>query len=344
MTQKNAVSARCRYYKYPAALAALDHANGKRNGFTNSNNVHWEHSDNNYFYYFHGADSCTEALDLMMQRHKEVTGKKVRVDNNVLFEHILCFSEEHYSFLESKYGKDKLEEAMTILIKRYCQAIKSEFGVEALGFDTHIDEGRYESNLYCESDLHDSSLSSRKNVDHEKPVHGKFVRNPHCHVQFINFDFDRKVAPLRGLLKKGKNSAGKTNPLNPNFEKIQDIAFDVFKRLGFERGVSRNITGRKHLKKEEFVKQNIGKLEVQAIELAKQNSCLIKEFEIKKQMFESVSSQVTSLQKQLCSLSAQVRELDALKHDMLEAINHGSEQALKDIATRKLTIPRQSIQ
>ncbi|RHW76454.1 hypothetical protein [Colwellia sp. RSH04] len=107
MTNKNSVSARCRYYKYPAALAVLDHADGGRHGFTNSNNVHWEHSDNNYSYYFHDADSCTEALELMMQKHKEVTGKKVRIDNNVLFEHVLCFSEEHYLFLEKKIRRRK---------------------------------------------------------------------------------------------------------------------------------------------------------------------------------------------------------------------------------------------
>ncbi|RHW76455.1 hypothetical protein D1094_09095 [Colwellia sp. RSH04] len=225
---------------------------------------------------------------------------------------------------------------MSVLLKRYCQVIKSEWGFEPLGFDFHVDEGRYESPIMKESNSFQNSFYCENESKIDAFSDGLFIRNIHCHVQFINFDFVNKIAPLRHLMSKGKNAVGKTKQLNPNFEKIQDIAFSTFKRLGFERGESKNITGRKHLKKEEFVKQNISNLEVKAIKLAQQNDSLIKDFEIKKKMFESASSQVTSLQKRLCSLREQIRELDALKNDMLEAINNCSEQALKDIATRTL--------
>ncbi len=83
MSDKHFVAVRCRYYKSLEAKAILDHADAKRIGFTNSNNVHWEHSMHNTGYYYHGAKSCAEALELMMKKHKMVTGKK--------FESIITF-------------------------------------------------------------------------------------------------------------------------------------------------------------------------------------------------------------------------------------------------------------
>jgi hypothetical protein len=67
------------YYKQKAAEAVLDHAHAMRNGFTKSANIYPEHSQNNLGWYYYGASSCAEALKLMCERHKEVTGKKFEV-------------------------------------------------------------------------------------------------------------------------------------------------------------------------------------------------------------------------------------------------------------------------
>lgn len=313
MSVQPRVGVHCCYYKRKEAIPVLDHADAKRSGLTNSENVHWERSTDNAGYYFHGASSCAEALDLMCQKHKEVTGKKVRVDNNVLFEHVLCLSEKHYSKLEKLNGKDKVKLATIKRLKQYAIAVKSGLGVEVLGLDLHLDEGRYEA-----------------------LENNRFIRNVHAHVQFMNYDFSRKVAPLRHLMAKGLNNNGKTNTLNPHFVKIQDLAFEAFKDLGFLRGESKSITNKKHLSKELFVKQKILKLREQAIELSRANNELLNDINVKKQALEQVIQDIAILETQLVSLSNQITNIHSLKSDVLKVLEQGTEQKFREFIEKKL--------
>jgi len=313
MDNSSKASVHCRYYKSKAAKAVLDHADANRSGFTNSDNVHWERSVDNCGYYFHGAKSCAEAFDLMCQRHKEVTGKKIRVDNNVLFEHVLCLSEKHYSQLEELNGTDKVKQATMNRFKRYANAIKAEFGFEPLGIDFHLDEGRYEA------------LEGNR-----------FVRNVHAHIQFINYDFSRRVAPLRYLMAKGLNEQGKTNSLNPHFEKMQDLAFESFKDWGFQRGESKSVTNKKHLNKEQFVKQKIQQLRDQTIELSRVNNKLLGDINMKQQALKQVIEDIAALKSDLTGLHSQVSNIHSLKNDMIKVLGEGSEQKLKEFIEKKL--------
>lgn len=308
------VSVRCRYYKSKEAKAVLDHADANRNGFTHSDNVHWERSVDNIGYYFHGANSCTEALDLMCQKHRDITGKKIRVDNNVLFEHVICLSEKHYSQLEELNGTDKVKQATMNRFKRYANAIKAEFGFEPLGIDFHLDEGRYEV------------LEANR-----------FIRNVHAHIQFINYDFSKKVAPLRYLMTKGLNEQGKTNSLNPHFEKMQDLAFESFKDWGFHRGESKSVTNKKHLNKEQFVKQKIQQLRGQAVELSRANNELLGDINVKQQALKQVIEDIAALKSDLTSLHSQVSNIHSLKSDMIKVLGEGSEQQLREFIEKKLT-------
>ncbi len=204
---------------------------------------------------------------------------------------------------------------MVVLLKKYSQQIKDHWGFEVLGLDCHFDEGRYEKNNSKES---------------------KFIRNIHCHIQFMNYDFSKKIAPLRHMMTKGTNKHGKTNSLNPHFEQIQTIAFETFKCLGFKQGESKNITNKKHLKKEEFIKQKVADLEKRAFELTKQNNSLIEKFNTEKQMFDKVSLEVSTLKSHLDLLSEQIKHLDSLKHEMLEAIEQSSDMALREFMSKKI--------
>lgn len=307
------VSVRCCYYKFKAAKAVLDHADANRNGFTNSDNVHWERSVDNVGYYFHGANSCTEALDLMCQKHKDITGKKIRVDNNVLFEHVICLSEKHYSKLEELNSADKVKQATMKRLKQYALAVKAEFGFEPLGIDFHLDEGRYEA------------LEANR-----------FIRNVHAHIQFINYDFSKKVAPLRYLMAKGLNENGKSNSLNPNFEKMQDLAFESFKGLGFHRGESKSVTNKKHLNKEQFVKQKIQQLREQAVELRRANNELLGDINVKQQALKHVIEDIAVLESNLACLRSQVSNIQSLKGEMAKALAEGSEKKLKEFIEKKL--------
>jgi hypothetical protein len=179
-----------------------------------------------------------------------VTGKKVRSDFNALFDHVVVLSEERYGELERELGEKEAKKRVLLLMIEYSRRIKQHFGFVAISIQLHLSEGHYER---CAG-----GCESATKTDCAKDC-GRFIRNVHAHVSFFNYDFKRKVAPLRHLMKKGKSANGKTNNLNPNFVRMQDIASDVFSALNFRRGLSQNIAGRQHLSKEKFVKEKLNK-------------------------------------------------------------------------------------
>jgi hypothetical protein len=266
MMMASSVASITKYYKYQQARAVLDHAFSLRNGFTCSNNIIEHLTKDNSGYYYNGAKNGVDGLDLMYKKYKEVTGRSCRSDFNCLFEHVVVFSEEQYSFLEKKYGKEKLKQAMMHQLKEYAERIQSEFGFQPISVDLHLDEGKV--------DL----------------LTGKVIRNTHAHVSFFNYHFEKKIAPLRHLMKKGKSENGRTNSINLNFSKMQDIAADVFghERLGFKRGISKDITGVEHKSKAEFVKQKLSDMEQEVSRLSKLKNELERAIESKSNRLKSV--------------------------------------------------------
>jgi|TARA_R100001244_G_scaffold28651_32_gene28065 hypothetical protein len=162
------------------------------------------------------------AIDLprQMQRYKEATGRSPRKDMNLVFEHVLVLSKDQLT----KCNKNGVRDA----INDYMKQVKEQWGFEPMGYRMHLDEGHYNQA-------------------------GKFVANPHAHIYFFNYDFKKKRSPLRDLMIKGKNEQGKSPTLNPHFVKMQDIAGECFKRLGFRRGISKGEKNKKHQEKAEFV-------------------------------------------------------------------------------------------
>tara|TARA_Y100001956_G_scaffold49233_1_gene47900 strand:+ start:3103 stop:4083 length:981 start_codon:yes stop_codon:yes gene_type:complete len=230
--KKSFVAVSSKYYKYQAALAVLDHANSLRNGFTASPNVHRLYSSENITINRKGCESPIEALEMACKKYKKVTGRKIRSDFNALFEHVVVLSEENYSRLEKKYGKTKVKKHVANLLVKYAKSVKQEYGFEPLAISLHLDEGHVGDD-------------------------GRLIRNIHGHVSLFNYDFEKKIAPLRHLMSKGKRPDGRTNDLNENFVKLQDIAAQIFSPLGFSRGVSKSVTSKEHLSKEEFVRQKM---------------------------------------------------------------------------------------
>lgn len=236
----NFVAVRTRYYKHQKGQGVLDHAHAERNGFTRSANVHQQFSENNAGWYYHGAESSMDAYHKVYQRHAELKGKKPRSDMNTLFEHVVILSEEQFAELEeiTKEAEEGADLSALIIsrLKMYADKIKEEFGFEPLGIDFHLDEGT-------------------------KQDDGSIKRNVHAHVMFYNYDFKREKAPLKNLMVKGKNENGKSNDLNPNFARMQDIAAESFEALGFERGVSKGLDNRKHEKKAQWIRSEQKRLE-----------------------------------------------------------------------------------
>ena len=162
------------------------------------------------------------AIDLprQMQRYKEATGRSPRKDMNLVFEHVLVLSKDQLT----KCTKKGLHEA----VQSYMKQIREEWGFEPMGYRMHLDEGHYNNA-------------------------GKFIANPHAHIYFFNYDFKKKRSPLRDLMVKGRNEKGKSPALNPHFVRMQDIAGECFRKLGFRRGISKGEKNKKHQEKAEFV-------------------------------------------------------------------------------------------
>tara|TARA_B100000929_G_scaffold220483_1_gene176970 strand:+ start:770 stop:1735 length:966 start_codon:yes stop_codon:yes gene_type:complete len=316
MTKKCFASVRTKYYKADQAFTVLDHSLARRNGFTSSPNVHRKYSSNNLGIYLKGCNSSSQALEKMCENYKKVTGKKVRKDFNLLFEHIVVLSEQQYSIIEQNLGTDEAKKLTINSLKIYAKKIKDEFGFEPMSIDLHLDEGHY--------------------------VEDRFVRNIHAHISFFNYDFKKKVAPLRHLMKKGKDSNLKSNQLNPNFEKMQDLVADSFKALGFERGESKNVTGRNHQQKEAFVKQRLREAESQVKNLSVTNRELSDKLILQKRISQNLSRKIAHQEERSNWLEKKIIDLNNLAQELEMAIKSRCKRAI-NFLSKKLSKPNQDM-
>ncbi|WP_037054466.1 hypothetical protein [Rheinheimera baltica] len=306
------VGTRTQYYKLEAAQAVLDHAHAPRSGFTHSQNVHSEYSHLNRGYYYHGASSCAEALDLMLEKHKQVTGKKVRSDCNVLFEHVLWLSEHQFSRLEQRYGFERVREAFLARAKAYAQSIKNEFGFEMLGLDIHYDEGTVASTFERQ----------------------RFIRNVHCHIMFFNYNWDERVAPLRHLMNNGKDQKGRTNALNPNFVRMQDLAATAFKDMGFQRGESKLVTGREHQSKEQFVLSKLKTAQQATDTLQQERIQLAVQLHQQRSEQLQLTEQIVIQRSEAASLAQEVHKLKDQFQHLQQLIKQRAISAVRQFASR----------
>lgn len=104
-------------------------------------------------------------------------------------------------------------------IEKLIKAIENKYKIKGLGYSLHLDEG------YVRGD--------------------KVFYNPHFHLSFMNFDFETGTMPWRDIKRS-------------EFSNFQDLSFEYFKELGFERGKSKEETKRENLEKDEWIefKQN----------------------------------------------------------------------------------------
>lgn len=307
---KNFVSIRSQYYKIGEARSALDHAHAKRNGFTQSANVYPSLSTANRGYYQNKMNNCTDSFDEICARHQEVTRKKMRKDFNVLFEHVVVFSDPHFNKLAENIGLDKAANFLVSRLKQYMNSIKLEFGFEPIGFDLHLDEGH---------------------VDFKTQ---KFKRNVHAHVQFFNYDFQKRVAPLRHLMKKGQSLEGQTNQLNPNFVMMQDLAATAFRDIGFKRGISKDVTSKKHLRKEYFVMKK-HKEANEALRIVKRDVATTRKFQNDKMKeLLAIRDDVKEAKSKLDWLALRIKELTKLKEELQIAVVKYSRKSFAQLASR----------
>ena len=144
---------------------------------------------------------------------KEEKNTGLQKSQKLLMEGVLSFSEYQMEQIIKENKIEKLEE----LIEKYMKEIEKEYGLKPISFYFHGDEGH--------------KTKKGKKTNH---------KNYHAHVQFYNFDFEKKESVQRKLNKS-------------DFSKFQDLAGMIFKELGFERGISKEITKKEHKNREEFI-------------------------------------------------------------------------------------------
>ncbi|RZG16723.1 hypothetical protein EXT47_05190 [Pseudoalteromonas sp. CO342X] len=232
---------------YKSAIAEIDHIT--RAGKTKSANVFDQFTQHNSTVFLKGSNGLLDAYHKLKDRYQKTTGKKCRSDMNTLLEQIIILSDENVRELEKKLGFTQAHLEINKCIKNYCKAFSEEFGFAQIGFSTHLDEGHFVTDE-----------NGKK----------QFKRNYHCHALFFNYDFKNKRSNLKHMSKKGKDPlTGKTNELNPHFQRIQTLLSEKFIELGFIRGVSKKITKRKHLEKDKFIqkKQHEAEIKLQKLKV-----------------------------------------------------------------------------
>lgn len=307
MKRRRFVAVRTQYMKSSNAVALLDHVHALRRGATHSPNVQPEYSHNNIGVYAYGCKDGISAFERSCDRYKAATGKKIRSDFNALFEHVVVLSESQYSFIEEKVGNEQTKKLVINSLKCYAKSIKMEFGFEPLSIDLHLDEGHYD-------------------------LSGHFIRNIHAHLTFFNYDFQKKVAPLRHLMVKGQSASGRTLQLNPNFEKMQDLVFDSFCNLGFIRGESKSTTNIKHYSKERFVKEKLDKLTSLSIELELKSRQMKHELKTAEKKKVSLESEIVDCMTEISKWRCEIDKLKSYASELTDLIKRRALCAIKKLS------------
>ncbi len=236
---KKFVSNNFKYFKNSKANGVFGHVNRL---FKENKNAFTEYTKNN----FGSGDLLNKYKNIyerVNERKKELKTKRLNEKSNTFVDGVFSFSVEKWEELEKEFSQEELQKLITERMNKYMIGFKNKFGFEPIGFEMHLDEGHEKQ---IEAKKHNSGIILKRNI--------------HAHVSFFNYDFKSDTAPLRNMKKK-------------DWAKCQDLAYECFKDLGFERGISKEITGNQHLEKDAFIEEKQKKL----VEKLKQKNEIIKQ-------------------------------------------------------------------
>lgn len=162
-----------------------------------------------------GSKNLSQSYLDIHQQRQDI--QKARVDANTLIEGVLAFSNDRFVELEQKLSEEELREQFNNQIVTFAKKIEKKYKLKFLSYEFHRDEGHTDKN------------------DNLKINH-------HAHLFFYNYDFETKTSPLRTMKRK-------------DWSVIQDLAGISFRTLSFIRGKNKEKTDKKHLEKDDFIKQ-----------------------------------------------------------------------------------------
>jgi len=260
---KKFIAARSQFFKNSNASGEMAHVDRL---FKENVNAFSEYTKYNFGSDFKLYDRYKE----LHQQRNEI--RKSRKDSTTFVDVNLIFSLDQWEFLEEKYSPENLRKGMKKMMDDYLLKMKKEFGLEPIGYKFHLDEGhikQFEAYQNQQDRLAKGLVPAGEKLIEKSDL----IRNIHAHVLFYNFDFEKKISPWRKISKKQTSQ-------------MQDIAHECFKRAGFERGISKEITQKKNKTKEQLVadklqeqQEKIEQLEAEKAELQKEVITLTKDKE-----------------------------------------------------------------
>jgi hypothetical protein len=242
-----------------------------------------KHSFPEYVKYNFGTDDLEKRYLEIHERHKNSLRKKMTGKENTFIECVVAFSLEKFEELERELTREQLQEKLSFCMDEYLTTLKNNFGFEPVGFTFHLDEGV---------------------MDEET---GILRRNVHAHAIAYNYDFKKNVAPLRKMNKS-------------DFSAMQDLVAASFGPLGFERGISKEITDKNHLERDEFIKQLQAEKEKeieQKNQEIQQLKTVVKKGNLK---VESLKNEVKTEKKKLAFLGQKITEIAAAMPQLFSSI------------------------
>ena len=236
------------------------------------------HIYKNTSYVFNNEDKDINIIDKFKQLQQEKTKKLKQYYN---YKHNSSENEiiEQALILSEEQARYYLDNNISFdeAVKDYMQQIKLKYGLEPIGHQGHFDEGFIDKN-------------------------GKAIYNFHFHCQFFNFDFEKDKSVLRNLRKK-------------DWENMQDVAANSFQKfnLDFIRGESKEVTGKEHLERIEFIaQQKQNELEELYNLLGKEKNNLKeirKEFDKSSNTYKVLNTSIKTLQKKEKSARLEYKNL-----------------------------------
>lgn len=232
------ISSKIKYYKKSNASGELGHVNRK---MKENKNAFPELTKNNFGFLYTDNPNSTSLEDVHKEKYNACNEQKREDKLRRLGKDANTFIDNVVIFDRDIFDdliKNNKQEELKETMKGYCQGIKDRFGFEPVGFEFHLDEGT-------------------KNDET-----GKVEHNYHAHVVFFNHDFENRKTVLKNLRKK-------------DFSEMQDITHEHFKKYGFERGISKEITNRKGLSKADYIKgleKQVEHLKNEAIEFLQEHN------------------------------------------------------------------------
>lgn len=323
--------------KHKGTIELLDHILRLKNTNSLNPNEDLSHFNTNFV----GSDfenlDLIDAYNTVKVDFEAETGKKSRKDMNTTLEVIVIFSEGQIEILEKKLKlkypdlnesdiQIKLVKGLEKKLKIHCEGEENAHGMKFVGGALHMDEG------------------------HVDQATGKWKRNIHAHCLFFNYDFKFNRQPLKQLsshqvyvrqsledskrdddLRASNHEELTKYKLNQNFVAMQDRIAESFKNLGFNRGISKQITNAEHKDKSVYVREEKIRKEIEQNKLGDE---ITKNLERQKIEIECNRNEIISQKKEITNLEKSLKPIRNVYNKFQKWFKEISLGGLSDVIER----------